>query len=259
MQQSGVILCSAPSPGMAVVTLNRPDKLNSLNLEVKRALVSALDRLGRDDEVRTIVLAGSHRAFAAGSDVAEMRDMTPASHRELKTDELFAALRASEKITIAAVEGYALGGGCELVLACDMIVASETARFGLPEITVGIMPGAGGTQYLARAFGFHRAMYLLLTGDHFGAQEAFEAGLVSKLAPAGQALAEALDLARRIAETPLHSSSAIKRAVRRGMDLGFTQALAHERSLFEALFATHDQREGMTAFLEKRKPSYEDR
>ncbi len=243
-------------PGVGVITIDRPERLNALNMAVKRQLEAHLRTAEADALVMVIIITGAGKSFVAGSDIAEMRDMGSAQHQALGTNDVFVMLRSCTKPVIAAVEGYALGGGCELALGCDMIVAGEGARFGQPEIRVGIMPGAGGTQLLMRAVGRYRAMKLCLTGDQISATEAAAMGLVSDLAPDGEALAEAMTLASRICAMPSLAVRSIKSAFRQGQEQSLESALAAERRLFEGLFDTFDQAEGMAAFLEKRAPRY---
>lgn len=245
--------------GVATITISRPEKLNALNLAVKRSLEDLIRRFSTDDSVRVVVLTGGPEVFVAGTDISEMSGMTPDRHVEENTDGVFRALRACPKILIAAVEGYALGGGCELALACDIIVAGETASFGQPEIRVGIMPGAGGSQLLLRTIGKYRTMLLALTGERIGAAEAFALGMVSEVAPPGQALARATERATTIAGMPPLAVHSIKEAIRCGEDAPLSAALESERHLFRMLFATDDQKEGMRAFLEKRRPVYKGR
>lgn len=242
--------------GVAVVTIDRPRRRNALNLDVKRRLVDAVLALNADERVRAIVLTGAGGYFVAGTDIDEMATMTPTVHTLEATDQVFTTLRNSGKTLIAAVEGYALGGGCELALACDMIVAAEGARFGQPEIRVGIMPGAGGTQRLLRTIGKYQALRLMLTGEPIGARDAFAAGMVSELCPDGTALERALALARTVAAMPPLAVRAIREVVRHGQDVPLETALQLERKAFQLLFDTQDQREGMRAFLEKRPPQY---
>lgn len=242
--------------GIAILQINRPAQRNSLNLNTKRQLIEALGTLESDANVRAIIITGAGKFFVAGTDIAEMCEMSASSHRELKTGEIFEQVRNCTKLTIAAVEGYALGGGCELALACDLIVSGKQARFGQPEIKVGIMPGAGGTQVLLRAAGKHWTMKKVLTGEPFLAEEAFQMGLISEVVDDGAALDGALKLARLINEMPAKSVQAIREAMRVGGELPLADALAHERSSFELLFESNDQKEGMRAFLEKRRPNY---
>lgn len=237
---------------VAVVTLSRPARRNALNLQVKRELVDALEGALADAEVAAIVLTGAGGYFVAGTDIAEMADMRPIDHVLQRSGHLFEVVRGASKPIIAAVEGYALGGGCELALACDLIVAAEDARFGQPEIKVGIMPGAGGTQRLLRAAGRYKAALWALTGEMIPASEAYAANLVSRLVPSGQALDAAREIALQIAGMPPLAVQAIREALRLGADTPLDTALSLERRLFERLFDTADQREGMRAFLEKR-------
>ncbi|TAA40804.1 enoyl-CoA hydratase-related protein [Pseudoxanthomonas winnipegensis] len=237
---------------VAVVTLSRPARRNALNLQVKRELVDALEGALADAEVAAIVLTGARGYFVAGTDIAEMADMRPIDHVLQRSGHLFEVVRGASKPIIAAVEGYALGGGCELALACDLIVAAEDARFGQPEIKVGIMPGAGGTQRLLRAAGRYKAALWALTGEMIPAGEAYAANLVSRLVPSGQALDAAREIALQIAGMPPLAVQAIREALRLGADAPLDTALSLERRLFERLFDTADQREGMRAFLEKR-------
>lgn len=237
---------------VAVVTLSRPARRNALNLQVKRELVDALEVALADAEVAAIVLTGAGGYFVAGTDIAEMADMRPIDHVLQRSGHLFEVVRHASKPIIAAVEGYALGGGCELALACDLIVAAEDARFGQPEIKVGIMPGAGGTQRLLRAAGRYKAALWALTGEMIPAGEAYAANLVSRLVPSGQALDAAREIALQIAGMPPLAVQAIREALRLGADAPLDTALSLERRLFERLFDTADQREGMRAFLEKR-------
>lgn len=206
-----------------------------------------------------IVLTGDGGYFVAGTDVAEMAEMRPTDHLRLETDRVFHVVRQSPKPVIAAVEGFALGGGCELALACDLIVAADDAKFGQPEIRVGIMPGAGGTQRLLRTAGRYKTLLWSLTGEMIPAREAFAANLVSELVPKGQALSRSIQIAEQIASMPPLAVQAIREAVRLGADVPLETALALERRLFERLFDTQDQKEGMRAFLEKRVPSYQGR
>ena len=236
---------------VAVVTLSRPARRNALNLQVKRELVDALEGALADAEVAAIVLTGAGGYFVAGTDIAEMADMRPIDHVLQRSGHLFEVVRGASKPIIAAVEGYALGG-CELALACDLIVAAEDARFGQPEIKVGIMPGAGGTQRLLRAAGRYKAALWALTGEMIPASEAYAANLVSRLVPSGQALDAARKIALQIAGMPPLAVQAIREALQLGADAPLDTALSLERRLFERLFDTADQREGMRAFLEKR-------
>lgn len=247
------------SDGVAVVTLSRPERRNALNLDIKARIADAVLMLEADSNVRVIVLTGAGGYFIAGTDISEMESMSPARHQALTTDRMFTVLRRCPKILIAAVEGYALGGGCETALCCDMIVAGEGARFGQPEIRVGIMPGAGGTQRLLRTIGKYRTMLLALTGEPLTASEAFQASLLSAIVPDGSALDRALAIARTVAAMPPLAVRSIKEVVQLGQDVPLETALALERKAFVQLFDTQDKKEGMRAFLEKRPPQFEGR
>ena len=249
-----------PLDGVALVTLDRPEVLNALDFALIRELTDALEALDRDPACRAIVLTGAgNRAFAAGADIRELAVQTPTT---LTVDDNFHRWERIKRIRtplIAAVRGFALGGGCELAMTCDMIVAGEDAQFGQPEITLGVMPGAGGTQRLTRAIGKARAMEMILTGRTMGAREAEAHGLVSRVVPAESALTAALELATRIAAMPPIAVIAAKEAVNLAEELPLEAGLAHERRDFYLLFATEDQREGMAAFVEKRAPDWKGR
>lgn len=242
--------------GYAIITLDRPERRNALNLEIKKLLAQAVETLASDPRVHALVITGAGGYFVAGTDIAEMRDMTPTQHNSLQTGRLFEVVDGCKKPVIAAIEGYALGGGCELALACDIIIASRAARLGQPEINVGIIPGAGGTQRLLRTIGKYRAALLTLTGEPLTAEEAFNAGMISQLCEQGEALQRACTVARRIAQQPPLAVMAIKELLATGEDAPLHSMLKRERSHFVQLFDTQDQKEGMTAFLEKRKPVY---
>jgi enoyl-CoA hydratase len=252
------ILLAVDGP-VATVTLNRPQALNALNATLLGELVDALTKLDADEAVRCIVLTGNERAFAAGADIKEMADASSVDMLRRNALARYDAVRKIAKPIIAAVSGWALGGGCELAMACDMIVASETARFGQPEINIGIMPGAGGTQRLTRALGKARAMELILTGDYLSAHEAHARGLVNRVAPPELYLEEAQKLARRIAAQPPVAVRLAKDAVLKAQDLSIEEGLDYERRVFYLLFATEDQKEGMAAFIEKRPPQWKGR
>ncbi|HTS14613.1 MAG TPA: enoyl-CoA hydratase-related protein [Candidatus Sulfotelmatobacter sp.] len=246
--------------GVALVTLDRPEVLNALDGEMLRQLVVVLQRLDAEPTCRAVVITGrGERAFAAGADINEMVDATP---EELEASGRFRAwddLRAIGVPLIAAVRGYALGGGCELAMTCDIVVAADDATFGQPEIRIGVMPGAGGTQRLTRALGKARAMELILTGDTLGAREAEARGLVSRVVAREETVPEALALAGRIAALPPLAVRAAKASVNRAFDVSLTEGLRAERADFFGLFATEDQQEGMHAFMEKRAPSWRGR
>jgi enoyl-CoA hydratase len=241
---------------VAVLTLNRPDVLNALSLELMKQLVERLEAYDADPHVHVIVIAGSEKVFAAGADIGDMAEASVVDMYERNQFARWMRIKQVRKPLIAAVSGFALGGGCELAMHCDLIVASETARFGQPEINIGVMPGAGGTQRLTRAIGKFRAMEVVLNGRFLTAAEAFEAGLVTRVVSREQFLAEALRLAHEIAARPLTALRFAKEAVLKADELSLTEGLEYERKLFYALFATQDQKEGMKAFLEKRRPKF---
>jgi enoyl-CoA hydratase len=246
-----------PLEAVALLTLDRPEAHNALSFGLVAELGALLAVLDNDPACRAIVITGAgEKAFAAGADVRELAGRTP---RELKEADPFGALDGIGHLdtpVIAAVRGWALGGGCELAMACDMVVAGDNAQFGQPEIKLGVIPGAGGTQRLTRAIGKARAMELILTGRRIGAAEAERMGLVSMVVPAAEALDRALDLAGRIAAQPPLAVAAAKASVVAAQGLSLAQGLHFERERFEALFETEDQREGMIAFLEKRPPTW---
>jgi len=244
-------------PGVALVTLDRREALNALSSALLAELDAKLAALDADPDCRAIVLTGAgERAFAAGADVRELAGETPDS---LHDADPFAAVDRVATLatpTIAAVRGFALGGGCELAMAADMLIAGDDATFGQPEILIGVIPGAGGTQRLARAIGKARAMELVLTGRRIDAAEADRLGLVTRVVPAAETVPAALELAAKVASMPPLAVRAAKAAIRATQDLPLTDGLRYERDRFEALFTTDDQREGMAAFLEKRRATW---
>ena len=251
---------SGPVDGVGVVTIERPDVLNALSFDLLDELADALEDLDRDPACRAIVVAGSGtRAFAAGADIKELARQTPVSLLVENRFAVWERIAAVRTPVIAAVRGFALGGGCELALSCDLIVAGDDAQFGQPEINLGVMPGAGGTQRLTRAIGRARAMDLVLTGRTIGAAEAAAIGLVSRVVPADETLAAALELGRIIASKAPVAVLAAKEAVRLAEELPLSAGLRHERRAFFALFASDDQGEGMSAFVEKRRPEWKGR
>ena len=245
--------------GVGLVRLNRPKVMNALNYTLMRELMDALEALDRDENVGCIVITGNERAFAAGADIREMAEATPVDLLGSDRFDQWDRMRAIRKPIIAAVSGYALGGGCELAMACDMIVASETARFGQPEINLGIIPGAGGTQRLTRAVGKALAMEMVLNNRWLTAHEAERFGLVNRVVPVERYLEEALKLAREIARRAPLAVRLAKEAVNQAFELPLTEGLAFERRSFFMLFATEDQKEGMRAFLEKREAEFKGR
>ncbi|THD73833.1 enoyl-CoA hydratase [Thalassobius vesicularis] len=245
---------------IALVKLNRPDALNALNAQLLTELADAMTAAQANDKVRCIVLTGSEKAFAAGADIKMMSEK---SYTEVFTEDLFGGETAEigrvRKPIIAAVSGYALGGGCELAMLCDFIIASDTAKFGQPEVNLGVMAGIGGTQRLTRAIGKAKAMDMNLTGRFMDAEEAERAGLVSRIVPAKKLMEETMAAAAKIAEKSMISVSAIKEAVNRSFEVPLAEGLLFERRLFHSMFATEDQKEGMAAFVEKRTPQFRDR
>jgi enoyl-CoA hydratase len=253
---------AAPSrtlPGVALVSLDRPEAMNALSFDLLDQLADALETLDADPTCRAIVVTGSERAFAAGADIRELAPQTYASLRDGHRFDVWDRLAAIGLPTIAAVRGVALGGGCELAMTCDMIVAAEDARFGQPEIRLGVMPGAGGTQRLTRAIGKARAMEAILTGDPIDASAAAALGLVTRVVPADATVDAALELAARIASMPPLAVRSAKAAVRSAHEAALKAGLAAERDAFFRLFDTEDQAEGMAAFTEKRAPTWSGR
>ncbi len=249
-----------PASGVALLTIDRPEALNAVSFAVLGELVAALRILDADATCRCVVLTGSGaRAFAAGADIRELAGQTPESLRAGPDFARWDELREIGLPIVAAVRGYALGGGCELAMACDLIVAAEDAQFGQPEIKLGVIPGAGGTQRLTRAIGKARAMEMILTGRSIGAREAEAAGLVNLVVPAEETLDRALALAGQIAAMAPLAVRAAKAMVNRAYETALTSGLADERRAFFELFATDDQSEGMAAFTEKRAPTWRGR
>ena len=244
---------------IAVVVLNRPDQLNALSDELMEELVSALNKLDRDEGVRAIVLGGSERAFAAGADIGELAQASAIDLYYQRRIERWDAIRGLWTPLIAAVSGYCLGGGCELAMACDLIVASESAQFGQPETGLGIIPGAGGTQRLTRAVGKAVAMDVILSGRRLSADEALAAGLVARVVPNEAWLEEAKGLAREIAEKGPVGTRLAKESVDRAFETTLTAGLEAERRALYLAFASEDAKEGLTAFTEKRKPEFKGR
>lgn len=245
---------------VARITLNRPDALNALSGELLGELADAVTEAQKDDKVRCIVITGSEKAFAAGADIAMMAEMgfVDTFMGNLFTDLTESICRARKPI-IAAVSGYALGGGCELAMMCDFIIASESAKFGQPEVNLGVMAGIGGTQRLARFVGKSKAMDMNLTGRFMDAEEAERCGLVSRVVPTKKLMEEAMAAANKIASKSMISVMAIKESVNQAFEVPLRDGLLFERRLFHSMFATEDQSEGMAAFLEKREPQFRDK
>jgi enoyl-CoA hydratase len=244
---------------VGLITLNRPQALNAINSGLTRDVLAALQAFEADTTIGCIVITGSEKAFAAGADIKEMQSR---SFVQSYLDDFFAewdAMLRVRKPIIAAVSGYALGGGCELAMACDFIIASDTAKFGQPEITLGVMPGMGGSQRLTRFVGKSKARDMCLTGRMMDAAEAERSGLVSRVVPAGELLEEALKAADKIASFSLPAVMMNKEAVNRSYEVSLSEGLRFERRVFHSMFALEDQKEGMSAFSEKRKPSFNNR
>jgi enoyl-CoA hydratase len=245
---------------VGVITFNRPNALNALCDTLVAELAAALDDMERDPEIGAIVLTGSEKAFAAGADIKEMKDRTFVdAYRADFITRGWERIAQCRKPVIAAVAGYALGGGCEMAMMCDIILAADTAKFGQPEITIGILPGAGGTQRLTRLIGKSKAMEMCLTGRMMDAVEAERSGLVARVVPAPQLLEEALKLAGRIAGMSAPIALMVKECVNRAYETTLAEGIRFERRLFHAAFATDDQKEGMSAFVEKRQPAFRNR
>ena len=244
---------------VGLITLNRPQALNALNSAVERDVVAALEAFEADEGIGAIVITGSEKAFAAGADIKEMQDK---SYIDMYATDRFSgwdALLRIRKPIVAAVSGYALGGGCELAMMCDFIIAGDNARFGQPEITLGVMPGMGGSQRLTRFVGKAKAMDMCLTGRMMDAAEAERSGLVSRVVPAGELIEEALKAAEKIAGFSLPAVMMVKETVNRSYETTLTEGLRFERRVFHSMFALEDQKEGMSAFAEKRKANFRNR
>ncbi|MBT2559477.1 enoyl-CoA hydratase/isomerase family protein [Hymenobacter sp. ISL-91] len=254
-----ILVTPQARPRVALIQLNRPKELNALNLQLMQEVAAALKELDQDPEVRVIVLAGNERAFAAGADIKQMAGRTAIDMLLIDQFSIWDQIRRTTKPLLAAVSGFALGGGCELAMTCDMIVASETAKFGQPEIRIGTMPGAGGTQRLTRAIGKARAMEMVLTGEPMGAEEAARHGLVNRVVPVGQYLEEAFRLAACIANMSPVAARLAKESVNRAFETHLDEGLHFERKNFYMTFASEDQKEGMAAFVEKRPAEFKGR
>lgn len=246
-------------PNIALIELNRPKELNALNLQLMGELRDTLKALDQDPAVRVIILTGNERAFAAGADIKEMANRTAIDMLNIDQFSTWDQIKKTKKPIIAAVSGFALGGGCELAMTCDMIVASETAQFGQPEIKIGTMPGAGGTQRLSRSVGKQWAMEMVLTGQFMSAEKAYHAGLVNRVVPVELYLSETFKLARQVAAMSPVSVQLAKEAVLQAFNTTLDEGLLLERKNFYLTFASEDQKEGMQAFVEKRTPDFKGR
>lgn len=241
---------------VGIAILNRPEVLNALSVELMDRLIDVLQGYDNDPNIHVCVLAGSERVFAAGADIADMAEASFLDMYQRNNLARWLKIKAIRKPILAAVSGYALGGGCELAMHCDIIIASDSAQFGQPEINIGVMPGAGGTQRLTRAIGKFKAMEMILNGRFMSAREAFDAGLATRVVAKEQYLAETLRLAHEMAKRPPIALQLAKEAVLKADEMSLTEGLEYERKLFYSLFATQDQKEGMKAFLEKRKAKF---
>jgi len=244
---------------VGLITLNRPNALNALNAALIAELSSAIDAFEDDQRVRCLILTGSEKAFAAGADIKEMASLTFVDAFMRDYAEALDRVARTRKPVVAAVAGYCLGGGCELAMTCDIVIAADNARFGQPEITLGVMPGMGGTQRLTRAIGKAKAMDLILTGRMMEAAEADSSGLVARVVPAQDLLEEAMKAAEKIASFSLPAVMMAKESVNRALETSLAEGIRFERRLFHAMFATADQEEGMAAFIEKRTPQFKNR
>lgn len=246
------------SDNIGILSINRPKALNALNTEVLKELDKAIDLIEEDNEVHIIIITGEGRAFVAGADIAEMKDMDTARAREFaKTgSKVFRKIELLEKPVIAAVNGFALGGGCELSMSCDIRIASDKAKFGQPEVGLGIIPGFSGTQRLARLVGLGKAKEIIYTANMISAQEAYEIGLVNKVVPFESLMDEVISLAKKIDSNGQIAVRLAKTSINRGIETDIETGIAIEKDLFGICFSTEDQKEGMEAFLEKRKPNY---
>ncbi len=241
---------------VGLITLNRPQAMNALNNQLMREVMDALDAFDKDEHIGAMVITGNEKAFAAGADIKEMADKTTQQLMDSDHLAVFGRIRTIKKPVIAAVSGWALGGGCELAMSCDMIVASNSAKFGQPEISIGVIPGAGGTQRLTRAVGKALAMEVILNDRKLNAQEALQYGLVNRVVPVSDYLNEALKLAEEIASRAPLAVRAAKKMINASYESSLTDGLAEEKQVFYNLFASEDQKEGMQAFIEKRKPNW---
>ncbi|KIL99034.1 Enoyl-CoA hydratase branched-chain amino acid degradation [Paramagnetospirillum magnetotacticum MS-1] len=251
------VLLEKPFDSVVLLRINRPEAKNALNGEVRRQLAEHMTALGADPSVRAIVMTGNQEAFAAGADIKDMAEVGAIELMQRNNHLLWRAIANCPKPVIAAVNGYAWGGGCELVMHADIIVAGENASFSQPEVKVGIMPGAGGTQRLTRAVGKFKAMLMVMTGQAISGVEAGQMGLASLVVPDEQVLDKALEIAKTISRMPPVAIAQIKEVLLAGQDASLDTALMLERKAFQLLFASRDQKEGMKAFIEKRKPAYE--
>lgn len=251
-----IIVTEQYQPGIALIQLNRPKELNALNPQLMQEVRDALLQLDKNEQVKVIIITGNEQAFAAGADIKQMADKSAIDMQVMDQFSTWDQIRKTKKPIIAAVSGFALGGGCEFVMTCDMVIASETAKFGQPEIKLGTIPGAGGTQRLTKAIGKAKSMELILTGRFLSAQEAHFYGLVNKVVPVEMYMHEAVELAKEIAQMSSIAVQLAKEAINRSFETQLDEGLMFERKNFYLTFASEDQKEGMKAFTEKRKPVF---
>lgn len=251
-----IIVTEQYQPGIALIQLNRPKELNALNPQLMQEVRDALQQCDKNESVKVIIITGNDQAFAAGADIKQMADKSAIDMQVMDQFSTWDQIRKTKKPIIAAVSGFALGGGCEFVMTCDMVIASETAKFGQPEIKLGTIPGAGGTQRLTKAIGKAKSMELILTGRFLSAQEAHFYGLVNKVVPVEMYMHEAVELAKEIAQMSSIAVQLAKEAINRSFETQLDEGLMFERKNFYLTFASEDQKEGMKAFTEKRKPVF---
>ncbi len=251
-----LVLLERPEDGIALLRINRPEAMNALNNAAREELATHFEALNADGSVRVIVITGNEKAFVAGADLKEFADLGTADWAFTDARRMWRIVSACPKPMIAAVNGFALGGGCELALHCDIIIAGENAKMGLPEIQVGVLPGGGGTQRLTRAVGKYKALKMMLTAEWVSGQEASDMGLASEAVPDEEVLDRAMAIAHKVAKMPPLGAKYIKEVTLAGMDASLETGLMLERKAFEILFSTGDQKEGAAAFIEKRKPEF---
>lgn len=254
---AAVVLVERPAEAVTLLRINRPESRNALSMDVRRLIAQHLTEAGHDERVRCVVLTGNEKSFAAGADIKEMAGASTIDMIARGTHQLWRTIAACPKPVIAAVNGFALGGGCELAMTCDIIIAGESAKFGQPEVKIGIIPGGGATQRLTRAAGKYKAMRYILTGDLFGAREALDMGLASEVVPDAEVEKRAVEMAQQIAALSPLAIQQAKEAILRGMDAALETGLALETKAIQILFSSQDQKEGMAAFIEKRKPRFQ--
>ncbi|MBT6095417.1 MAG: enoyl-CoA hydratase [Rhodospirillaceae bacterium] len=251
-----LVLLERPEDGIALIRMNRPEAMNALSNATREELAARFEEVQADDSVRVVVITGNEKAFVAGADLKEFADLGTNDWAFTDARKMWRTVAACTKPIVAAVNGFALGGGCELALHCDVIVAGENAKMGLPEIQVGVLPGGGGTQRLTRTVGKYKALKMMLTAEWISGQEACDMGLASEVVPDEEVVDRAMAIARKIAKMPPLGAKLIKEVTLAGMDASLETGLMLERKAFEILFSTEDQKEGAKAFIKKRKPEF---